>query len=130
MLSRLFVLLFASFLLIVIPNGVIGVDVYVMDSGVRMDHEKFLDSEVESIDVFGDDNVAKEEEFYGDHGTLMAGIIIDRAPDAKLRVRLRRPGLPRHRLGCVTQIRPRLFRAHGRVFRSLSRGRGPRALRK
>ena len=60
-----------------------------MDNGVRADHEVFEGIEVESVDMLEstDDRSKRdgtEMEAYGDHGTLLAGLIVERAPKVRL----------------------------------------------
>ncbi len=60
-----------------------GADVYIMDTGVRSDHEKFQAVEVLSKDLLTEtDNPGRFP--YGNHGSLMAGLIVDRAPSVQL----------------------------------------------
>lgn len=56
------------------------VTVYIMDNGVRADHNAFKGVDVETIDLVEGDN----EVGFGNHGTLMAGLIVERAPTVKL----------------------------------------------
>ncbi len=57
-----------------------AVTVYVMDNGIRADHRAFEGMHMESVNlVSGADVGVRETERYGDHATLMAGLIVERA---------------------------------------------------
>lgn len=68
-----------SFLLLCLAP-LFGVDVYIMDNGIRTDHEKFKPFQVLSKDI----QTGVGDSQFGDHASMMAGLIVDRAPQIRL----------------------------------------------
>ena len=62
------------------------VTVYVMDNGVRIDHEVFKATNIKTVDLTGARKGERiiDQEPYGDHATFLAGLILERAPAAEL----------------------------------------------
>jgi subtilisin family serine protease len=62
------------------------VTVYLMDNGVRVDHQAFEGIETESVDIIGEGKRKSGEktDIYGDHGTLLAGLVVARVPRVRL----------------------------------------------
>ena len=63
-----------------------SVTVYLMDNGVRADHKSFESIRIESVDLVSHDGnlEGRESEPFGDHATFLAGLIVERAPEAQL----------------------------------------------
>lgn len=77
--TRVYIL--SAFCLLLI-QAVDAVTVYIMDNGIRADHEAFAGIEMESVDLQverGEGGAA-----YGEHATHVAGLVIERAPSVKL----------------------------------------------
>jgi subtilisin family serine protease len=60
------------------------VTVYIMDNGIRTDHVVFKNIETEVVDLLRSVEPGPESTSYGDHATLVAGLIVERAPKVKL----------------------------------------------
>ena len=72
---------------------IVPVTVYIMDNGVRTDHKAFRGISIESVDLTGTSSRSVKKKrlvigggdyAFGDHATLLAGLIAERAPESKL----------------------------------------------
>lgn len=59
------------------------VTVYILDNGVRADHEVFEHVAIESVDMV-DPKRSKGGDSYGNHATMMAGLVLQQAPQVQL----------------------------------------------